>query len=115
MKALLIEDSRLKKNFSALVLSENGKINQESSPFISISLGRNDFVFVELSYDQLCSFEKILEFDIDEDLVLKILDTCVAKVRYNKLDLALRIALQNKIIKPNCDLMSYLEFGSVLL
>lgn len=119
MKALLVENSKGKTNRSVIVLLPSGEVEPGIGDPANVALEfdshSNDLrVWVILS-DELLTFEIIKEIEISGQFLLKVLEYRNARIEYEGQKVELKDRLLNELVAPNCDALSFLDMGSIVL
>ena len=117
MKALLVESKDEKR--WAMIFLPSGKIEIDAGDPAGITVeldGDNLRVFI-LTADELALFkvEEARAVDVGSRLFIKALEYRNIRVEYEREKLEFKVSLLNEMVTPNCDALTFLDTGSVVL
>ncbi len=117
MKALLVEDASGKR--SAIVLLPSGYIDRDAvgdpANIIVEMDEQENFSVRPLLRDEWERLQIIKEVNVKGDLLIRAIQFRDAKIIYERAKVELKDRLLNEMVTPNCDALTFLDFGSIIL
>lgn len=119
MKALLVESKDLKKinHRSAIILLPSGKVELGLGDPASIIIESDDDSHSVriLSANDFASFRVVKEVEISGRFLLAAIEYRNIRIDYERAKVEFKDKLLRLMITPNCDALSFLDIGSVIL
>ena len=115
MKALLFESE--KENRQAIVLLPSGAIEMEAGEpanFIIEKDGLGYSIRLLMAHD-LAVLKMVRECEVSGSFFARALQFRVVRIAYERTKVEFKDLLLNEMITPNCDALTFLDFGSAVL
>ena len=117
MKALLVEDPNRKAKHSAIILLPSGAIELVAGEPANVVIEKDEesYSIRFLTAHDVAVLKVVKEVDVRGHFLVEALKYRNARAEHEKAEAGFRDKLLNEMITPNCDALTFLDMGSVVL